>query len=298
MCSYRPLFREVELLWEALADAIAQPNRKLRRGQLDETSGRLVELLVFLKMCRGRGIVSDDCFECSAPDGSSAFRLDEWSQTIAGKTARGLVEVRSEDELADKTVGTGLPPLGVDGDLFRRALERFDRSDAAGNLAQLPVEVLGLIHERILGRRLVQGTQDRFKAKRCKDAKKAAGIYYTPGYVVDYIVDKSLGVSLETLSGKPAAVVDPACGCGAFLLAACRRLHERGQSRRRLHGVDLDPQAVLVARRSLWLELFVTADAPGAQSLAECLTKNVRWGDALVGADVQRQSGTFDVVLV
>ena len=53
------------------------------------------------------------------------------------------------------------------------------------------------------------------------ERKRAAGIYYTPGYVVDYIVKQTLGRMLEGKTPQEAGglkVLDPACGAGAFLL--------------------------------------------------------------------------------
>jgi hypothetical protein len=60
--------------------------------------------------------------------------------------------------------------------------------------------------------------------------RKGAGIYYTPPYVVRYIVDQTLGKKLEELEaqhGLAAAhearklkVLDPACGSGSFLIYA------------------------------------------------------------------------------
>jgi len=56
-----------------------------------------------------------------------------------------------------------------------------------------------------------------------KEVRKEGGIYYTPQYIVDYIVEHTVG---KCLDGKTPAeitkikIVDPACGAGIFLLGA------------------------------------------------------------------------------
>ena len=56
-----------------------------------------------------------------------------------------------------------------------------------------------------------------------KEVRKEGGIYYTPEYIVDYIVAHTVGKFLEDKTPKEAAkitIVDPACGGGVFLLGA------------------------------------------------------------------------------
>ncbi|WP_334145072.1 HsdM family class I SAM-dependent methyltransferase [Rhabdothermincola sp.] len=100
--------------------------------------------------------------------------------------------------------------------------------------ASLP-DLLGIAH---------QALQDR-------DARRRAGAFYTPAPV-------ALGLArlaLEDLDGA-VRVCDPACGGGAFLLAAGRVLESRGLSRRRivedlLWGIDLDPRSIAVTEMAL-----------------------------------------------
>src|SRR5688500_8545334 len=64
-------------------------------------------------------------------------------------------------------------------------------------------------------------------------AKKSRGIYYTPQYVVDYLVAHTLGPLLCDKTPDEAQelkIIDPACGAGAFLLGAYHYLlawHQR-----------------------------------------------------------------------
>lgn len=52
-----------------------------------------------------------------------------------------------------------------------------------------------------------------------RDTKRAHGKYYTPDYIIDFMLEKTLGCA--DLVQKPfIKILDPACGCGFFLLKA------------------------------------------------------------------------------
>jgi len=153
----------------------------------------------------------------------------------------------------------------------------------------IDADVLGTIYEQYLGHRAQDPEGKQVVDKRAK--RKAQGIYYTPQFVVRYIVGQTLGRLLEERDYQQARqvkVLDPACGSGSFLIEAFDVLDRylagvRGQAaplsrsvgegpgvraagdihdfaRRmeiltgNLYGVDLDAQAVEIARLNLLLK--------------------------------------------
>jgi hypothetical protein len=57
------------------------------------------------------------------------------------------------------------------------------------------------------------------------EVKKAGGVYYTPQYIVDYIVKNTVGKLVEGNGKTPGEIaeikiLDPACGSGSFLIGA------------------------------------------------------------------------------
>jgi hypothetical protein len=126
-------------------------------------------------------------------------------------------------------------------------------------------------------------------------SKKRGGSFYSPPHLVSLVVESALSW-LETLpieAIEKLKIVDPAMGAGVFLIHAYRftldqaraqlQSHSRARqlaetlARKVLHGVDLDPLAVEVARLSLWLEV-------GNFSLNPAIDfPNLQVGNSLIG---------------
>ncbi len=126
-----------------------------------------------------------------------------------------------------------------------------------------------------------------------RGARKRAGTWFTDAGLAGPIVARTLGPLLDgDRDPRTLRIVDPAVGCGAFLLAALRFLGERtGLPRtelaRCLHGVDLEPLAAALAAWCVW-------QAIGDPALPiAAVTGRIRCGDGLLDP----AAGTFDAVL-
>lgn len=145
-------------------------------------------------------------------------------------------------------------------------------------------EILGRIHEQLLGRRLTVDRGGCWKAVGARGPRRSAGVFYTPPQVATYItrcavVDRA----------QPLSVLDPACGGGAFLLAAVRCAGGAVE----LHGVDLDPEAILTTRRALWLECAALREMPNDAAWLE----RIRVADAISDPRLDAARGRFDAVI-
>jgi hypothetical protein len=156
----------------------------------------------------------------------------------------------------------------------------------------IPVEMLGTIYERFLGK-VVRPQGRGVTIEEKPEVRKAGGVYYTPRYIVKYIVAQTVEKLL--VGKKPEATLklrflDPACGSGSFLLrvfeAVCEHWEQwliaRPGDRKKkwcwvdektgnvhltmalkrqiltsnVFGVDLDPGAVEVTQLSLYLKML------------------------------------------
>jgi hypothetical protein len=94
---------------------------------------------------------------------------------------------------------------------------------------KMTADILGATYESYLGYRFSL-KNGRIEAEVDQRVRKQAGIYYTPSYIVRYIVDNTLGVKLKELEdqygleagekAKDLKILDPACGSGSFLIYA------------------------------------------------------------------------------
>lgn len=310
---------EIESWWARLARGIARSTPGPDLHDTERAARQAVELVVFLRMCGARGLLSGrlpDSLAAAHGTGCRPLELFELAQRRLGP---GLFELPPNND--EPGIGqAGLTPR-IDHQRLLAHSSPHCPPRLALDVAALPVEFLGRIHERLLGKRLRSAPDGRLRAESSAAAKKQAGVFYTPGYIAQYIVRRSVGLRLEREPPKRAEefdldILDPACGCGSFLLAACRYLlawlSGRGvpQPARivagHLHGVDLDPEAVLAARRSLWLELVSGRPHSDAGSrvgeradrdVVDLLAQNIRSGDALSDSAGERSAGRFDAVV-
>jgi hypothetical protein len=156
----------------------------------------------------------------------------------------------------------GRAPAGSSVRAGESALDEADRSGAPDRL--------GAVHQALVG----------------AEQRRAHGVHYTPPVVADAIV--GLAFATPTDTGSTAGiVVDPACGGGAFLLAAARLLHARGEAPGavlgRLHGMEIDPLAadVAFAALRLWAALVPAGGVEPADP-ADPGGPHIRVADALV----------------
>ena len=156
----------------------------------------------------------------------------------------------------------------------------------------IPVEILGTIYERFLGK-VVRPHGRGAVIEEKPEVRKAGGVYYTPRYIVDYIVEQTVGKLLDGKSAEQSLalkILDPACGSGSFLIRAFEKVCEHWQAwlmanpkkarrewcwtdpktndlhltsalKRRIltntiFGVDLDSAAVEVTQLSLYLKML------------------------------------------
>jgi adenine-specific DNA-methyltransferase len=148
--------------------------------------------------------------------------------------------------------------------------------ETSAALHALRPDELGELFEQILGGDRAAGRSER----------RAAGIYYTPAHIVDYVLENTVTRALAEPGRRPLPLVlDPACGAGAFLLPAYRMLAgaRPHAALRSLYGVDRDPYAVAAARLALLLAVReCQLDAPADPSeLLASISRRVVWGNAL-----------------
>ena len=139
-------------------------------------------------------------------------------------------------------------------------------------------------------------------------AKDTYALLQTPVFVEEFILDRTLEPALKERPLEGFRLIDPTCGSGHFLLGAFDRLLDRWhkhapglelQARVQaaldaIHGVDLNPFAVAIARFRLTVAAL---QASGLSSLeaAPAFTFHLAVGDSLIhGPDPDVLPGMSD----
>jgi type I restriction-modification system DNA methylase subunit len=222
--------KEMEGWRLALAGNIALRNKNLSLDDLNAAVQLTIDRVVFLRMAEDRGLEPYEQLLklCERSDIYLRFVRD-LCRKADRKYNSGLFHFQKESgvsEDADQIT----PKLSVDDKVFIQILQSlYFAYGSPYHFGVLPVEILGTVYERFLGKviRLTAGHHAKIEEK--PEVRKAGGVYYTPAYIVEYIVKHTIGLQIEGLSPaqlsggrltEPFRVLDMACGSGSFLLGA------------------------------------------------------------------------------
>jgi len=241
--------KEIEQWREELARNIALRNPSLSVRDLNYAVTKTIDRIIFLRMCEDRGVETYAQLQ-TLPNGPNIYlRLVELFRRADERYNSGLFHFEHEKDRSEAPDQL-TPNLAVDDKVLKDIIQRLYYPQCPYEFAVMPAEILGQAYEQFLGKviRLTKGHRAVVEEK--PEVRKAGGVYYTPKYIVDYIVEHTVGKLLEgktppdvgpmldqrnprrarkeavesTRDGTRAAnalrVLDPACGSGSFLLGA------------------------------------------------------------------------------
>ncbi|MEH2323711.1 MAG: N-6 DNA methylase [Nostoc sp.] len=285
----KAFLQEIENWRENLAANIAWRNLQIQQRELNCAVQMTINRIVFLRICEDRGIeIYEQLF--------NLLRLEN----IYGELGRlfrnadyrynsGLFHFQTEkgrDNPDDFTLN-----LKIDDTTLKPIIRKLYLPESPYEFSVIPVEILGQVYEQFLGKVITLSASRQAVIEDKPEVRKAGGVYYTPSYIVDYIVKQTIGKVLE--GKKPEkiqeiTILDPACGSGSFLIVAYQFLLDwylqqylknfkkykskiyqitasnwrlTSTERKRIllthiYGVDIDQQAVETSKLSLLLKVL------------------------------------------
>jgi type I restriction-modification system DNA methylase subunit len=281
--------KDIEEWREALAKNIALRNANLTIEELNFSVQRLIDRIVFLRICEDRGTEPIDQLKSTIEKGDIYDRLIGFFQQADAKYNSGLFHFQKD---ANRKMPPDLlaPKLTVEDKILKEIIRKLYYPDSPYQFDVISADILGQVYEQFLGKviRLTEG--HRAKVEEKPEIKKAGGVYYTPTYIVNYIVENTVGKLCKGESPtemEKLSILDPACGSGSFLIVAYSRLLKehldwytdndptrwkdavfqgsKGEWRltllekkrillNNIYGVDIDSQAVEVTKLNLLLK--------------------------------------------
>lgn len=287
--------KEIEGWREAIAKNIAVNNSKLSQEELNFAVQKMIDRIIFLRICEDRHI-EDYGRLMALQNGTQVYeRLSHLFREADDKYNSGLFHFQEEKERPEHFDGLSLK-LKLDDDVLKEILKGLYYPESPYEFSVLPADILGHVYEQFLGKVIRLTVGHRAVIEEKPEVRKAGGIYYTPTYIVDYIVQNTVGKLLEGKTPEKVSklrILDPACGSGSFLIQAYQHLVDwhrdyyvnndpkkyatkkisalfqdsRGEWRlttsekkrillNNIYGVDIDNQAVEVTKLSLLLKVL------------------------------------------
>ncbi len=277
-----------------LARNIALRNPQVTdEAQLNYAVQMTIDRILFLRICEDRGIEPEEQLKTIACKPAIYPRLLELFRRADVKYNSGLFHFNHEKG-SDISADTFTPTLKIDDKVLKEIIASI-YYPCPYIFKEIPVEILGQVYEQFLGKVIRLTPSHQAKVEEKPEVRKAGGVYYTPKYIVDYIVQNTVGELLKDKTPDQAAelkIVDPACGSGSFLLGAYQHLLDwhlkwytqndpekwiKGKTPalvqvtggyrlttqkkkeillNNIHGVDIDAQAVEVTKLSLLLKVL------------------------------------------
>ena len=294
------LFGELVRWREKLHYYLRRYNPDFSDDQIDEAVQRILDRLIFIRTCEDRGIEAPRLRPLLR-----GWRIEGRRKDLV-KLLSGIFRDFDEGYDARLFAPHFSEKLSCEPGPFEEVIEGLYATPDGiieYDFNAIDVDVLGGIYEQYLGyvAKVVERRERReepltVEVIERKGWRKKHGIYYTPQFVVRYIVANTLGRLLEERTYnevRQLKVLDPACGSGSFLIEAfdvldkyhqrVRGDHDEFDFFRRaeiltsnIYGVDLDAQAVEIARLNLLLKTL------NQRARLPDLANNIRQGNSLI----------------
>ena len=299
-------------------------DRQLNQRELNHLVQRTIDRIVFLRIAEDRNLESYGRLERAASVRRNSYNQIKTLYLDADrKYNSGLFHFDPSDKSRPDADTLSLDIRIGDG-ILRKIIGDLYPPKSRYQFSVISADILGQVYERFLGKVIEvrsDGAETAVSVEEKPEVRKAGGVYYTPSYIVDYIVENTVGALLAGKTPGEAMklrVLDPACGSGSFLTGAYQFLLDwhlkayrenparyrnrtrhtadgfilRIEEKRRIlldniYGVDLDQNAVEVSKLSLLLKMLENEHdtAEIEEPLLPDLSGNIKWGNSLIGSD-------------
>ncbi|MFH1933795.1 MAG: N-6 DNA methylase [Pseudomonadota bacterium] len=217
--------QDIEQWRDQLARNIALRNPDLTQRELNFAVQRTIDRIIFLRICEDRGIETYGRL-MTLQNGNKVYkRLFQLFRQADDRYNSGLFHFRPEKEQSSD-VDALTPGLNIDDRILKDILKNLYYPDSPYEFSVLPADILGQVYEQFLGKVVRLTPSHRAIVEDKPEVRKAGGVYYTPIYIVDYIVKNTVGKLVEGKKAGPRGgvsklkILDPACGSGSFLIGA------------------------------------------------------------------------------
>ena len=199
-----------------LAKNIALRNKDLSIYNLNTAVQKTIDRIIFLRIAEDRNMETYGTLQ-------NLTKLENIYENLVKIFIR-----------ADKKYNSGLfqkskwlNELQIDHKILKKIIQEIYYPKCPYELSIMPIETLGNIYEQFLGKIIRLTPSHQAKVEEKPEVKKAGGVYYTPQYIIEYIVKNTVGEKISNKSPdniNEIKILDPACGSGSFLVGTYQYL--------------------------------------------------------------------------
>lgn len=266
---------------EKLARHLAVRNLNLNTQEINEAVQRILDRLVFIRNLEDREIEDNILFGL-LKENESIYKKLLPVFTELNKDYNGLLFKPHYSE-----------NLIIDDAVIKKIIKNLYPPYSPFQFDVIEPEILGRIYEKFLGSKIRLTEKHQAKVEEKPEVRHAGGVYYTPQYIVDAIVEETVGKLVKGKKPEEISsikILDPACGSGSFLIGSFSYLmkyHKEFYNNNKtikkykddyyepedgeiqlsikkkgdilvdnIFGVDIDREATEVAMMSLYLKLL------------------------------------------
>ncbi len=202
-----------------LATSISIKNKQLDEDEINFAVQMTIDRLIFLRIAEDRGVEAYGQLKASVNLKGDAYQNLFFNFKRADEKYNSGIFDFKKDVISENIV--------IDSKVIKTIINEMYYPVSPYEFSVLSVEILGSAYEQFLGKQIKIAEGHRAKIEDKPEVRKAGGVYYTPQYVVDYIVKNTVGKLIDGKTPKQIAgikIVDPACGSGSFLIGAYQYL--------------------------------------------------------------------------
>jgi predicted type IV restriction endonuclease len=186
-----------------LAQNLALRNPKLTQRELNFAVQRIIDRIIFLRICEARGIEDYGRLRALVNGDRIYPRLAKLFEDADTRYNSGLFHFKKEPGRKEAPDELTLD-LQVDDKLLRDILRGLYYPESPYHFSVVSADILGQVYEQFLGKVIRLTAGHRAVVEDKPEVKKAGGVYYTPTYIVDYIVGQTVGKLVDECVGNVA----------------------------------------------------------------------------------------------
>ncbi len=193
-----------------LAQNIALRNPALSEDELNFAVQQTIDRIIFLRIAEDRGAEEYGHMKGALKGENYYTNLFQYFKEADDKYNSGLFNFK-RDRLSKELV--------IDNKVLKSIITELYYPASPYEFSVLSVEILGSAYEQFLGKQIKLSDKHKAVIEEKPEVRKAGGVYYTPQYIVDYIVQQTIGRLTSDKTPDQVArlkIVDPACGSGSF----------------------------------------------------------------------------------